>query len=270
MGDKQNVSERNPIFKKIEQIDHKIAPHLTGKMMIIFSILMAWMIDSIILSVTATILLRLLYVRMTSDVRYISCKADTPLVISNHNHLENKEVAAVKKVVKDGHPLLKDENQALNMAYFTGTQGFVVRFNLAGLKQFETDKNFAFMQPYFKSVRNREANAFVANLLICNASEGEGFSVGLHVDTSIAISNHKTFMAHQVDVWYCQVPEQMEGGELELFTYLHPTWGEGVPPSKERAPDAMVRPQENLHVVFRGDAYHQVRKFRCPGCSSHI
>lgn len=98
-----------------------------------------------------------------------------------------------------------------------------------------------------------------------NKKTGEGFAVGLHVDTSLGIKSHKVFMAHQVDVCYIQVPAQMEGGDLELFAY-----NDGVTPATERQPDQVVQPEENTHVCFRGDAYHQVRAFKSGGKGARV
>ena len=177
----------------------------------------------------------------------------------------------IQEVVRKGHPLIVDEQKreaGMNLCgeNFADTRGFVVKFNLQGISTFLKHKHFSFLSPYFKSVRIPDCNAFVCNVLICNETKNPGsYAVGLHVDNTVGIQSSKFFMAHQVDVLYMNVPPDMQGGELELFQYTHPEWGSGREPPTEgewvRNPDDVVKPKQNTHVAFRGDAWHRVRGF---------
>ena len=55
-------------------------------------------------------------------------------------------------------------------------------------------------------------------------------SVDLHLDDTVGISSKHTFVAHQVSVLYVSVPEDMEGGQLELFS--HGTSGAARTPNR--------------------------------------
>lgn len=58
---------------------------------------------------------------------------------------------------------------------------------------------------------------------------------------------------------YVSVPEDMEGGELELLGNHEDVYGPGRPspaPALER-----ITPRHNLHAEFRGDSVHRVRGY---------
>ena len=85
-------------------------------------------------------------------------------------------------------------------------------------------------------------------------------AVGRHLDmTAALLTEEVTYVAHQVDVLYLRVPEGLVGGQLCVWEpeavgeQPARTW---VPP-----PDEMLAPEENLHVSFRGDAKHGVRRW---------
>lgn len=68
-----------------------------------------------------------------------------------------------------------------------------------------------------------------------------------------------TFIAHTVSVMYVSVPEDMEGGELELLGSHEEAHGTGRP-SPAPALES-VTPKHNLHAEFRGDSVHRVRGY---------
>ena len=113
-------------------------------------------------------------------------------------------------------------------------------------------------------MRLPEANAFVINVLLCELGDYDQYtadelSVGMHLDTTVGIYSRHMFIAHQVSVLYNSVPEDMVGGELEMFPY-----GTGYP-EFEAAPEKKVTPKENTLVTFRGAACHQSRVYRTSG-----
>jgi hypothetical protein len=84
----------------------------------------------------------------------------------------------------------------------------------------------------------------------------------LHVDNTLAIDSMYEFYAHHVSVLYLQVPNDMLGGDLELYFGNNtgaPT--EGKAEADAAPPDASVTPAEGLLVGFRGDALHGVQSF---------
>eukprot|EP00005_Dracoamoeba_jomungandri_P014680 CAMPEP_0174264246 /NCGR_PEP_ID=MMETSP0439-20130205/21823_1 /TAXON_ID=0 /ORGANISM="Stereomyxa ramosa, Strain Chinc5" /LENGTH=271 /DNA_ID=CAMNT_0015350033 /DNA_START=343 /DNA_END=1158 /DNA_ORIENTATION=+ len=154
------------------------------------------------------------------------------------------------------HELIRDRNYGLDAENFNNTKGFMVRFNRGGLEKLRKREDFTELLEYFDRVRVPEANAFVLNLLICNpkpkASAGtRRLAVGNHYDNTAAINSKHEFYAHEVDVFYLQVPKDTKGGVLEVF-----------PPKKgrESGMEAVV-PTENMLVAFRGDSSHQITEF---------
>ena len=59
-------------------------------------------------------------------------------------------------------------------------------------------------------------------------------------------------VAHETDVLYVQVPEDMAGGRLNL-------WPVGTDDDDPEAPFHTIEPVENKVLRFRGDAIHKAR-----------
>ena len=183
------------------------------------------------------------------------------------NFLTFSEYAAVKRCALE-HPKLRVRG-GLNDAGFSKTRGFVVKFNLEGVDKFQTSPDYACFAPVFEKLRLPEANAFVMNVLLCELGDYDQYnadelSVGMHLDTTVGIYSRHMFIAHQVSVLYNSVPEDMVGGELEMFPY-----GTGYP-EFEAAPEKKVTPKENTLVTFRGDAFHQVRSYKTKTGSERV
>jgi hypothetical protein len=202
-----------------------------------------------------------------SKVRYLTTTEEQPLATVTDNFLTFSEYAAVKRCALE-HPKLRVRG-GLNDAGFSKTRGFVVKFNLEGVDNFQTSPDYACFAPVFEKLRLPEANAFVMNVLLCELGDYDQYnadelSVGMHLDTTVGIYSRHMFIAHQVSVLYNSVPEDMVGGELEMFPY-----GTGYP-EFEAAPEKKVTPKENTLVTFRGDAFHQVRSYKTKTGSERV
>ncbi len=199
------------------------------------------------------------YDRIAMTGRYLTTTSDQELVVRREAHLSAEAFAALQKCALD-HPKLRVEG-SLNDSSFGKTRGFVVKFNEDGIERFRKNPDYACFVDVFDGLREPLTNAFVMNVLLCDLGDYDAYdakemSVDLHLDDTVGISSKHTFVAHQVSVLYVSVPEDMEGGQLELFSY-----GNGVvPPNAE--PNDAVEPKENLMVTFRGDAFHRVRSYR--------
>ena len=202
-----------------------------------------------------------------SKVRYLTTTEEQPFATVTDNFLTFSEYAAVKRCALE-HPKLRVRG-GLNDAGFSKTRGFVVKFNLEGVDKFQTSPDYACFAPVFEKLRLPEANAFVMNVLLCELGDYDQYnadelSVGMHLDTTVGIYSRHMFIAHQVSVLYNSVPEDMVGGELEMFPY-----GTGYP-EFEAAPGKKVTPKENTLVTFRGDAFHQVRSYKTKTGSERV
>ena len=202
-----------------------------------------------------------------SQTRYLTTTEEQPLATVTDNFLTFSEYAAVKRCALE-HPKLRVRG-GLNDAGFSKTRGFVVKFNLEGVDKFQTSPDYACFAPVFEKLRLPEANAFVMNVLLCELGDYDQYnadelSVGMHLDTTVGIYSRHMFIAHQVSVLYNSVPEDMVGGELEMFPY-----GMGYP-EFEAAPEKKVTPKENTLVTFRGDAFHQVRSYKTKTGSERV
>ena len=202
-----------------------------------------------------------------SKVRYLTTTEEQLFATVTDNFLTFSEYAAVKRCALE-HPKLRVRG-GLNDAGFSKTRGFVVKFNLEGVDKFQTSPDYACFAPVFEKLRLPEANAFVMNVLLCELGDYDQYnadelSVGMHLDTTVGIYSRHMFIAHQVSVLYNSVPEDMVGGELEMFPY-----GTGYP-EFEAAPGKKVTPKENTLVTFRGDAFHQVRSYKTKTGSERV
>ncbi|GMH38548.1 hypothetical protein BSKO_06432 [Bryopsis sp. KO-2023] len=192
---------------------------------------------------------------------YISCSPGQPLVRVYHSFLPENVFRSISDVLPT-HPLIT-QNQ-LDGDNFQNTTGWLVKFNRDGLEKLRTIPAYAMLLPYIDATIRPEANAFVFNLLVCHQpSEWHAGmeAVGTHLDDTIALSSvgewywGETFLAHQVNVLYTNLPEGIEGGEVEVWPFESENSETGK---------AVVTPAENAMVEFRGDAYHRVRAFRSP------
>lgn len=175
---------------------------------------------------------------------------------------------------------------------FVHSRSAAAGFNRDGIDSFCASR-LGCLLPYFDEVRDHEANAWVLNVLACQA--GDADPVQWHIDQTIALRLPlANFAAHSVDVWYAALPD-MVGGELELAQFSEAwldkhamrTFGPNTKRAKsleaagweaEAATDglarrlddgrsaaplarALITPQANTRVTFRGDAHHRVRPF---------
>eukprot|EP00277_Geminigera_cryophila_P006429 CAMPEP_0179429904 /NCGR_PEP_ID=MMETSP0799-20121207/15168_1 /TAXON_ID=46947 /ORGANISM="Geminigera cryophila, Strain CCMP2564" /LENGTH=215 /DNA_ID=CAMNT_0021206049 /DNA_START=246 /DNA_END=893 /DNA_ORIENTATION=- len=154
------------------------------------------------------------------------------------------------------HPLTG--GAVLGQTAFAKTRGFVIAFNREGIEQFKHDVRFECLYPYFERAVLEEANAWVLNLLICHEpTYASDVVVRLHLDDTLR--THWIFhswLAHQVNVLYVTVPQDMMGGWLQVWNYNRK-------PSQKRthdmnSPDHTVTPEENTMIAFRGDSFHRV------------
>jgi hypothetical protein len=202
-----------------------------------------------------------------SEARYLSTTDEQPLVETREDFLDFKRYGDLKACALK-HPKLRVKG-GLNDGGFSKTRGFVVKFNLEGEKQFKASPDYECFASLFDELRLPAANAFVMNILLCELGDYDAYSadelsVGLHLDTTVGIYSRHMFVAHQVSVLYNSVPNDMVGGELELFPY-----GDGYPDTGA-APEAKIRPKENMLVNFRGDAFHQVRSYKTRSGSERV
>ena len=119
------------------------------------------------------------------------------------------------------------------------------------------------MVEFFDLARLPDANAWVMNLLICDNKEymPDEYAVGIHLDQTIGIVSPVHHIAHQVNVLYVNVPEDMEGGTLEVFPYESGN-ATAPPDMKVTAPEEVMKPSENTMIAFKGDSWHQVKGYK--------
>ena len=214
--------------------------------------------------------LRFLYRFLLGPQTFISCDDDQHLVKIQHDFLSEKEYQDLVQCTLQ-HPRLHGKN-ALNDGAFSNTKGFVVKFNSQGVSRFVQHPDYAdCFGSLFERLRLPDTNAFVFNALVCEPfplTEQEislkdytrlekKTAVGLHLDQTVGMdgSNRHDFLAHQVNVMYVDVPEDMVGGSLELWRYGD--WRS----SHVKYPHETVKPSKNTMVAFRGDSYHQVKAY---------
>ena len=193
-----------------------------------------------------------------SERRYITTAFETPLTTTREAYMSPWAFDTLKTCALS-HPKLRVKG-GLNDNGFAKTRGFVVKFNTEGVEEFRAREDYACFRGVFDDLRLPDANAFVMNILLCELGDYDQYnadelSVGLHLDTTVGIYSRHMFVAHQVSVLYASVPEDMRGGELELFPY-----GDGDPRLGE-TPQETIVPKENTLVTFRGDAFHQVKSY---------
>eukprot|EP00959_Pyramimonas_sp_CCMP1952_P390935 8192678-Pyramimonas_sp.AAC.1 len=140
--------------------------------------------------------------------------------------------------------------------HHVNTQGVIARFSERGVKYLYKDSAFKEFAFFFERFRIEEANAWCFSIIMERGGGKEHYALPLHVHDNVAISRNlwgKQFLAHQVDMWYAQVPEDVQGGLLELFHYNGTS-----PPTNEDKAAKVVEPKTNRLVRFRGDAHVRI------------
>lgn len=186
-----------------------------------------------------------------------SCAKDQPLYETFDDYMSPEMFARMQECLID-HPAIS--KNSLNDAGFNKTRGFVTRFGTeSGIARFFHEAKylcsdgFNALTPFFNASRDPYANAFVMNVLVCDKpTNKDELVVGMHVDDTLAHTLDEThqFLAHTVTVLYVRVPEDMEGGQLEVLG-----------PDDQDLEPASVEPRENRMARFRGDSLHQVRGY---------
>lgn len=185
-----------------------------------------------------------------------TCPSSQPLVRLFPNYLPHPMFESLRK---DLHASASLSDSSLLEDNFGHTTGWMIRFSAEGIHRVRSHPKFSMVMPYFDKARNSEANAFVINYLVCNQPpEGEN-AVNFHLDNSVAmmseVTSNYTIVAHQVNVLYLDVPEGIEGGNLEVWPFER---------GSTELDKTVVSPGENLMAEFRGDAFHKVGQMKLP------
>jgi hypothetical protein len=140
-----------------------------------------------------------------------------------------------------------------------------VSFDLHGIKDFESDPHLQDLQRIFARARQAEATAWTISVLEGWPSDSGG---GDHRAMPVRqmhsrmrpVTEPVTYVAHQLHLFWLQVPEDMVGGNLLVFK-----GDRGDPaydPSVLASPDLVLEAEENTDVQMRGDVYVQMEPFR--------
>lgn len=215
--------------------------------------------------------------RLSGVPNTVTCAEGMPLVVQRAGGMPAAAFAQLRRDVLS-HPWAGYANRLSKS--FEGTRGFVVRFNSAGYAQsFREHEQLRCLVPFFEAAVLDDANVFVMNVLVVPvAAEGaagdaaggggaEGvrpLAVQRHLDNTLAICTpSRSYVAHQVDVLYVDVPEGMLGGRLCVWE----PEAEGGAPLVVPPPAQTVEPSRNLWVSFRGDAKHGVESAAVPAAA---
>eukprot|EP00123_Amoebidium_parasiticum_P020538 comp5199_c0_seq1/m.1240 comp5199_c0_seq1/g.1240 ORF comp5199_c0_seq1/g.1240 comp5199_c0_seq1/m.1240 type:complete len:314 (-) comp5199_c0_seq1:355-1296(-) len=197
------------------------------------------------------------YVLLCALCMISTCEDSKPLVVSKRDFLSPTELSAMRHAALN-HPFIRGGAMALDQGNFKGTAGFMTSFNSDGAEALFSDPRFKEFADFFNRTRIPGTNAFVFQVLICypaaNISNADP-AVGAHYDNSVALygaSPYFMYLSYQTTVLYLNVPDDMVGGKLELWSYT------GLPFFE---PEQRVTPQTNTLVEFRGDALHRVQPF---------
>ncbi len=98
---------------------------------------------------------------------------------------------------------------------------------------------FPYIKPYLVKALRTDCNVYFINALLVP----QGAEIKMHLDSSIK----KNLWPFCVTVFYVQVDENMQGGELFL---------QKRPDQKE--PDLLIKPKENAMITFKGNLFHGV------------
>ena len=217
------------------------------------------------LAIVIVALIRLGLRWYTKPKPMISCTPEQELVHVHGDFLPREEFETLKLCTLK-HPKLHVAS-ALGNEAFGKTQGFVVKFNEDGVSSFLHHPEYGeCFGNVFEKLRLPETNAFVFNALLCELSDYEDWksnktSVGLHLDQTVGmrrrVSPISDFLAHQVNVLYIDVADDMVGGELEVWSYGKGDWRS----LDLQRPEQSITPAINTMVAFRGDSFHQVKAY---------
>lgn len=128
---------------------------------------------------------------------------------------------------------------------FVNTKGFSVVFQRSGLAQVE--QQFPFFKPYLDLALQPSCNAFYLNPLLLK----EGSRVDPHIDRSLRSYLKTVEPPMLVSVLYVQVPADMKGGELLLYSHKRQV--------------AQIKPQMNTLLYFQGNLAHSVNRVKTSG-----
>ncbi|MFN8612849.1 MAG: 2OG-Fe(II) oxygenase [Vulcanimicrobiota bacterium] len=154
--------------------------------------------------------------------------------------LPEEQAEALRRAVIES-PFLA--STTLNMR-FASTWGFSAAFRRDGLAK--ARRTFPEFVPYLDLVMESDYNAFFLNPLVIF----RGGSVDAHIDCSLRSYTLplEPPCPGKVSVYYAQVPESLEGGEL----LLSDTRGKEL---------GRVKPVPNMLVQFDGELLHRVTPF---------
>lgn len=128
---------------------------------------------------------------------------------------------------------------------FVDTKGFSVVFQRSGIAK--VIQQFPFFKPYLNLALQPNCNAFYLNPLVLK----QGSRVDPHIDRSLR-SYFKTIAPPAiVSVLYVQVPSDMKGGELVLYTHKRQV--------------GQIKPQMNTLLCFQGNLTHSVNRVETLG-----
>lgn len=130
------------------------------------------------------------------------------------------------------------DNQLSNS--FTGTRGFSVIFKTSSVTK--VNSRFPFFKAYLETTLKKSCNAFYLNPLILE----KGACVKPHVDSSLSLYAKEVLIPKIVSVLYVQVPNDLQGGELNL--------------QENDCLICQIQPQVNTLLHFRGNLNHSVNE----------
>lgn len=200
-----------------------------------------------------------------TETGFDTCHESQPLYTLEPSVFTDDELAQLKSNILNMSLVEESVTTTLNPTQFTYSRGFMLRFNLEGIPQLQDDERYQPLLPIFNKLRRDDTNAFVFNVLTAKSKTFQKAVVGWHVDDTVGIDEDLdvSFVAHEVSVFYLQVPQDMEGGGLKLID-LRGDISQVNLDSDVNSQEVReeVQPQENSIVRFRGDACHQVMGYK--------
>jgi len=130
---------------------------------------------------------------------------------------------------------------------FDGSKGIYFNFAAQGPAYERFQAACPWLDAMYRQMRHHpQANAFVLNALVLPV----GTPAQAHYDSTLGT------WPVGVNVLYVDIPEDMEGGELELYSTAVHKYVPG------RKPLQRVRPQVGMLCRFRGDMFHKVNSMK--------
>ena len=124
---------------------------------------------------------------------------------------------------------------------FTDTKGFSVIFKRSSINLVE--QHFPYLAGYLQESLKLSCNAFYLNILILE----NGNSVAKHSDCSISSYEMIYTNPRLVSVFYVDVPQDLQGGELII---------------KTESKELKIKPQANTLIYFLGNLIHGVNQVK--------